>query len=103
MIKIKVKDNIIEISGHANYNEYGKDIVCASVSSIITTTVNYIMKIDSNSLVYEDDGRVVKLTRINDNDIVIIILNTMIEIFKDLESNYKKNIKIESEEWKCYF
>jgi len=98
MIKIKVKDNIIEISGHANYNEYGKDIVCASVSSIITTTVNYIMKIDSNSLVYEDDGRVVKLTRINDNDIVIIILNTMIEIFKDLESNYKKNIKIESEE-----
>jgi hypothetical protein len=26
----------------------------------------------------------------------------MIEILKDLERQYKENIKIESEEWKCY-
>lgn len=28
------------ISGHANFDEYGKDIVCASVSTLTTTTAN---------------------------------------------------------------
>ena len=39
MIKVKAvsKGNYlqkIEIKGHANYDDYGKDIVCAAVSSI---------------------------------------------------------------------
>ena len=40
MIKVIKENNMIMISGHANHNEYGKDIVCASVSSIIYTTLN---------------------------------------------------------------
>ncbi len=31
MIKVLIKENSIRIKGHANYSEYGKDIVCASV------------------------------------------------------------------------
>ena len=40
MIKVKVlsKDNKhideVTVNGHADYEEYGKDIVCSSVSSI---------------------------------------------------------------------
>ena len=98
MIKVKRKNNIIEISGHANYDDFGKDIVCASVSSIITATVNYIMNIDSSSISYEDDGNKIKITKINDNVIIEIILNTMMEMLKDLENQYKENIKVESEE-----
>ena len=30
---------IIDVNGHANYNEYGKDIVCAGVSAIVQTTI----------------------------------------------------------------
>ena len=49
MIKVKVlsmKNHIdrIDILGHADYEEYGKDIVCSSVSSIMTTTVNGILR-----------------------------------------------------------
>ena len=49
MIKVEIENNKIEIKGHANYDDYGKDIVCASVSSIVITTINAI--IDRKSVV----------------------------------------------------
>ena len=98
MIKVLIKENSIRIKGHANFDEYGKDIVCASVSSVIYTTVNSIMNIDKSSIEYTDDGNVITITKINSNEITNILINTMIEILKDLERQYKENIKIESEE-----
>lgn len=35
MIEVLITDNSIVIKGHANYDEYGKDIICASVSTIL--------------------------------------------------------------------
>lgn len=98
MIKVIKKNKVIEISGHAGYDEYGKDIVCASVSSVIMTTVNSIMNIDNSSISYMDDGDKIIIEKLNDNDIVDKLLNTMILILKDLEEQYKENIKVESEE-----
>ena len=98
MIKVRRYNNTIEISGHADYDVYGKDIVCASVSSIITTCINCIMNIDSEAISYVDDGEKITITKKNLNDTVDIILNTMVDMLKDLEKTYKKNIKIESEE-----
>ena len=98
MIKIKIKNNIIKISGHANYSEFGNDIVCASVSSIILTTVNSIMNIEKSSIDYNDDGKVITIINNQTNKNTDILINTMIELLKDLEKKYKKNIKIESEE-----
>ena len=98
MIKVIKKNEVIEISGHANYDEFGKDIVCASVSSVVMTTVNSIMSIDDSSISYVYDGDKIIIKKLNDNDIVDKLLNTMILILKDLERQYKKNIKVESEE-----
>lgn len=98
MIKVIKKNKVIEISGHANYDEFGKDIVCASVSSVIMTTVNSIMNIDNSSISYVDDGNKIIIEKLNDNDIVDKLLDTMILILKDLEEQYKENIKVESEE-----
>ena len=98
MIKVKVTKKCISVLGHADYDDYGKDIVCASVSSIITTCVNCIMNIDSEAIMYNDDGKIITITKRNLNNTVDIILNTMVEMLKDLETTYKKNIKIESEE-----
>ena len=49
MIKIKVlkKDEIIKsvtTKGHANFAEYGKDIVCAGVSAIMVGGLNSIIE-----------------------------------------------------------
>lgn len=98
MIKVIKKNKVIEISGHAGYDEFGKDIVCASVSSVIMTTVNSIMNIDNSSISYMDDGNKIIIEKLNDNDIVDKLLDTMILILKDLEEQYKENIKVESEE-----
>ena len=54
MIKVEIKNNKIEIKGHAYYDDYGKDIVCASVSSIVITTINAIIEFDPESIYYED-------------------------------------------------
>lgn len=97
MIKVIYSNNWMKISGHANYAEYGKDIVCASVSSLVTCTVNNINTIDSSSFKYEDDGNTVYLEIINNNDISDKLFNNLILMLKDLAKDYPKNIKIESE------
>ena len=35
----------LEISGHAEYAEYGKDIVCSAVTAAFSTTINLIDRI----------------------------------------------------------
>ena len=94
MIKIEIKKDIITVSGHANYKEYGNDIVCASVSSIIYTTVNGILNIDSNSIKFSDDGKLLKIEIIDNNKTVKILINNMIELLEDLENQYPENLKI---------
>ncbi len=39
-----VNENIhtLSVSGHANYAEYGKDIVCAGVSSLVQALIGWI-------------------------------------------------------------
>lgn len=39
MTKVIKKNNTIIIDGHANYAEYGKDIVCAAVSTLAQTLI----------------------------------------------------------------
>ena len=51
MIKVNcvVSNGLIErlsIKGHADYDTLGKDIVCAAVSSIVTTTINNIIALE---------------------------------------------------------
>lgn len=94
MIKVNVARDKIKVSGHAGYEEAGKDIVCASVSSIVTTTVNAIMRLEEDSIAYEtQDGMVIidirKHTEITDT----LILN-MVELLKELEQEYSNYIKI---------
>ena len=56
-VEISKKNNVIEsihCIGHAGYADYGKDIVCASCSSILITTVNAILSIDKDAINYQD-------------------------------------------------
>ena len=101
MIKVDYNLNVIKISGHAGFNTYGKDIVCASVSSIIYTTVNGILNINESAIKFIDNEHITIEILIKD-DITIKLINNMIELLKDLEKQYPKNIKISKGEWTCY-
>ena len=96
MIKVVYSSNSLIVTGHANYDDYGKDIVCASVSSLITCTVNGIYSLNKNSILYKDDSNTIKI-KILDDENALILFNNLILMLKDLAKDYPKNIKIESE------
>jgi len=93
MIKVVKNDNTITISGHANSAEYGKDIVCASVSSIVYTTINALKKIQEQSIEVEDNGSMV-IKVLTEDEIVKALIENMIELLKSLEEDYPKNLSV---------
>ncbi len=99
MIKVKIEKkgtnySKISVLGHAMYDDYGKDIVCSAVSSIVITTVNGIMSLDKDSLSYmvSKKGMSIKVNS-TDRTTQVLICN-MINLLKELENNYKEFIKI---------
>ena len=94
MIKVELKDNLITIKGHAGYDDKGKDIVCASVSSIVITTINGIIEIDKDAIDYSDLENEIIIRKLKEDDIVNKLLNNMILLLESLEKDYKEYIKI---------
>ena len=93
MIKVNIKEKQIVIKGHANYDELGKDIVCASVSSMVITTVNAILRIDNEAIKYSDtDGVIIDI--IKDDEIINKLINNLVSLLKDLKKQYPKYIEI---------
>lgn len=100
MIKVIIRKehNIVKnivIDGHSGYSEAGSDIVCASVSSICVTTVNALIRIDNNSICYQDNDGHLEVDIKKHNEIIDIIIDNMIDLLSELEKDYKKYIKIE--------
>ena len=97
MIKVLIKKNKITISGHSGYEESGKDIVCAAVSSTVITSINAILSIDNTSIkVFEGDERSIEILK--DIDVVNILLKNMINMLMELEDDYKDYITVKKEE-----
>ena len=95
MIKVDLsKDKLITVSGHSGYEERGKDIVCASVSSIVITTINAIIEIDSDAIDYSDLDNKIIIRILKEDEIVNKLINNMILLLESLEKDYKDYIKI---------
>lgn len=97
MIKVDIKKNSITITGHAMYDESGKDIVCAAVSSIVITTINGLVRLNKSGFNYEDKEGFVKITINKIDHDTKILLENMISLLKELEKKYNKYIKIYEE------
>lgn len=97
MIKVNISNDKIELIGHANYDDYGKDIVCSAASSIVTTTVNGILTFDKDYISYSEKENKFVIEINTHNEIVDNLINNMINMLKELETNYPKNIKIRKE------
>ncbi len=101
MIKVKLTKNgdclnKITISGHANYDEFGKDIVCASVSSTVITTINILLSLNKDSISYDNTkGLIIDILK--DDDTTKKIINVLVSNLLELERAYPKNIQIKEE------
>ena len=98
MIKVNISKEKIVITGHAVYEEYGKDIVCASASSIVITSLNAILSIDSKALEVTEEKGYIKATLKSKDENILKVFNNMINMLKELSSNYPKNITVRNEE-----
>ena len=101
MIKVRIvkKGDVIEsiyCNGHAGYADYGKDIVCASFSTMIITTINAILEFDKDAISYTDNNDL-KIVNIKKNNITNRLLLNLVNMIYELKENYDKNINIKEE------
>ncbi len=94
MIKVIKSKNTIEILGHALYDDYGKDIVCASTSCIFITSINACIRIDKDFLTYEENKDGMKITIKGHNKDCLIIIDNMLDLLEELANEYKDYIKV---------
>ena len=95
MIKVNlIKTNDIvtglQVTGHAKSAEYGKDLICAAVSAILTGGFNAFNENDiSEGSLKEGYASVNVISQRG-----LVILETIIVQLKTIENQYPKNIKI---------
>ena len=94
MIKIKVTEKNISILGHANYDDYGKDIICAAVSSIVICSIEAISQFDINAVEIKQTKDKLEIIINKTDDTTQKLITNMLNCLKELEKKYPKNIKI---------
>lgn len=94
------KDNKLigfKVSGHANFSEFGLDIVCASVSSavqLVCNTITECFKSEAEVSVDETDGICLKLVNPSNEVSSILLIDGLKLHLETLLENFPKNIKI---------
>lgn len=100
MIRVSIESknkkhiDLIKIHGHAMYDDFGKDIVCSSVSSIIITTVNGIYEINKDYLNIEEVKDGMNITILKEDNICDKLIKNMLTLLSELEDTYPENIKV---------
>lgn len=104
MIKVNIhKDQAgrvesFEMSGHADFDEYGKDIVCAGASAVVFGNVNAVLSMTGSDpdIELDDDGGYLHFSVGDPEDQKLqTILEAMIISLKTIEEEYSEHIRIE--------
>ena len=93
MIKILREMDKITIKGHAGYRE-SNDIVCASISTIMYTTVNAILNFNDKAINFTDNTNECIIAINNHDDITDKLIDNMILMFEEVEKEYPSNVEI---------
>lgn len=94
MIKIKVTEKKISILGHADYDAFGKDIVCAAVSSVVMCSIEAISSFDINAVDIKQSNDKLEIIINKTDDITQKLITNMLNCLKEIEKKYPKNIQI---------
>ena len=98
MIKVEVTKNRILLFGHANFDDYGKDIVCAAVSSVVITTIEAIARFDEEAININEAQNKLEIIINKHDDITDKLIGNMLNLLNELVMKYPKNIKITNKE-----
>ncbi|MDF2884377.1 MAG: ribosomal protein [Clostridiaceae bacterium] len=102
---LKKNNNIvfIETKGHADYDEYGKDIVCSAVSALCTTTLNGIIEvlhIEPEYSIHDNGFLSIGLKRLTMDEIKAcqVLMKTLLLGLQNIEIGYSEYINLKVEE-----
>ncbi|HQA59952.1 MAG: ribosomal-processing cysteine protease Prp [Tepidanaerobacteraceae bacterium] len=106
MIRVRAKRHpqggyeLLEISGHAKYAEYGKDIVCAGVSALAETAVLGVEHVACIKPILKKRQGYFLLKLPDDVEVealkkAAIILDTIFLGLRDISESYPSNVRIE--------
>ena len=95
MIKVIYNKNYsnLKITGHAGYANLGNDIVCASASGIILTSLNLAIEFNNN-VKYIDNLNKIEIINNTEDENVKKVFSNMIIMLEELKKQYPSNIKI---------
>ena len=91
-----------QVSGHAGFDEYNRDIVCSAVSALTITILNGITEILKVDAAYEIKEGFSKVTleklSVDDIEKCQVLMETMLLGIKSMEIQYGKYITLKMEE-----
>ena len=88
-----------ECNGHADFDEYGKDIVCASVSVLTINTLNSIEKFCCTDFTYDSQDGYIKWEFTTDcDDKTTLLMDSMVLGLSQIQENYNKNFLLNVKE-----
>ena len=82
----------ISVTGHANSDAYGKDLVCAAVSAVVTGAFNALNKKDFKLELNEGKAYLETLGTISKHDEAVI--DTLVTQLLTIEESNKKFVKL---------
>ena len=88
----------IEVLGHALYDDLVKDIVFSAVSSITTTSVNAVIRLNEKTIKYMISSKGLVIDILEEDYVTNTLMDNMINLLKELETDYPKNISVNKEE-----
>jgi len=103
MIKVDIRCDLneikyIKVTGHALYDQSGKDIVCASVSTALIMTINALEKLNVlDDVKYDIEEGYFQIEVNGMNHLVKAMLDNLQYSLTDLSNQYPKYIKIKKE------
>lgn len=85
-----------ELKGHADYNEFGYDIVCSAVTSNSIAVINSLVSLQKISFkeVNASEGHILCFVEDNDIEKSQLLMQHLRLALEEISREYPKNIKI---------
>jgi len=84
----------LDVSGHAEYGEYGKDLICAAVSSIMFGFMNALDSLEEDVKIRQSENRITIVDH-SGSKTVQDYFELVIMQLKTIEASYGDFIKVE--------
>lgn len=94
MIEIHRHKDGIKMSGHANYAEHGKDIVCAGVSALVQTLIQSIEELTADQIQYSMQPGTVDIKFGDLSEHAQLLVSSFFVGVEMIASEYPNNIKL---------